>query len=95
MPANLAELEARVAALEAERADYRAVLTAVNALGENQREQAAVLREHTAQLRDTNERVRSIESNLTSTDARVRSIEENVAEVKDLLVRALDRRDQD
>ena len=34
--ATLAELEARVAALEAERADYRAVLAAINALGANQ-----------------------------------------------------------
>jgi hypothetical protein len=33
MPATLAELEARVAALEAERADYGAVLAAMNALG--------------------------------------------------------------
>jgi hypothetical protein len=77
MPATLAELEARVAALEAERADYRAVLAAVNALGENQREHAAPLRTLTHQHADTN--------------ARVRSIEDNLAEVKDLLVRALDR----
>lgn len=32
------DLEARVAALEASHADYRAVLAAVNALGANQRE---------------------------------------------------------
>lgn len=76
MPATLAELEARVAALEAERADYRAVLTAVNALGENQREHSSQLRELTRKQDDTN--------------ARVRSIEDNLAEVKDLLVRALD-----
>ena len=31
---SLADLEARVAALEADRADYRAVLTAVGALGQ-------------------------------------------------------------
>jgi hypothetical protein len=37
MPSTLADLEARIAALEAERADYRAVLAAINALGENQR----------------------------------------------------------
>jgi len=36
--ATLEELEARVAALEASRAGHRAVLTAVNALGANQRE---------------------------------------------------------
>jgi hypothetical protein len=34
------ELEARVAALEASHADYRAVLAAVNTLGANQREHA-------------------------------------------------------
>ena len=43
MPATLAELEVRVAALEAERADYRAVQAAVNALGVNQREHAGQL----------------------------------------------------
>ena len=91
MPATLADLEARVAALEAERADYRAVLTAVNALGENQRE-------HSAQLADTSARVRGIADRLDDTNTRARSIEDrvhsiedNVAEVKDLLVRALDR----
>jgi hypothetical protein len=36
--AALEDLEARVAALEASQADYRAVLAAVNALGANQRE---------------------------------------------------------
>jgi hypothetical protein len=36
--ATLEDLEARVAGLEAAQADYRAVLTAVNALGANQRE---------------------------------------------------------
>ncbi|BBY80057.1 hypothetical protein H7I53_00685 [Mycolicibacterium pulveris] len=38
--ARIDDLEARVAALEASRADYGAVLRAVNALGENQREHA-------------------------------------------------------
>ena len=84
MPASLVDLEARVAALEAERADYRAVLTAVNALGENQRELVT--------------RVQSVENKLdTNTGkldehtARFRSLEDNLAEVKELLVRALDR----
>ena len=40
MPATLAELEVRVGALEAKQADYQAVLAAVNALVENQREHA-------------------------------------------------------
>lgn len=77
MAATLEELEARVAALEAEHADYRAVLAAVNALGANQREHAEQLRALSTQGADTN--------------ARVRSLEDNFAEVKDLLVRALDR----
>jgi hypothetical protein len=34
------DLEARIAALEASHADYRAVLAAVNALGANQRDHA-------------------------------------------------------
>ena len=91
MPATLAELEARVAALEAERADYRAVLAAVNALGENQREHAAHLRT----LTQLHERLAQQQDKVThqhaDTNARVRSIEDNLAEVKDLLVRALDR----
>ena len=84
MAATLADLEARVAALEAERADYRAVLTAVNALGANQREHAEQLREH-------GERLRELARDQRDTNGRVRAIEENVAEMRDLLVRALDR----
>ena len=38
--ATLEDLEARIAALEASQADYRAVLAAVNALGANQRDHA-------------------------------------------------------
>lgn len=83
MVATLEELEARIAALEAERVDYRAVLAAVNALGANQREQAE-------QLRNVNTRLTSIEGRTQTIDDRTRSMEENLAEVKDLLVRALD-----
>ncbi|MGH3621116.1 MAG: hypothetical protein ACRDQ5_04910 [Sciscionella sp.] len=84
MPTTLAELEARVAALEAERADYRAVLTAVNALGENQRE-------HAAQLHELSRQQSELSGQQSDTNSRVRSIEDNLADVKDLLVRALDR----
>lgn len=84
MPASLAELGARVAALEAERADYRAVLAAVNALGGNQRE-------HTEQLRQLVEGQRQLAAGQADTSARVRSMDESLAEVRDLLVRALDR----
>jgi chromosome segregation ATPase len=88
VPTTLADLEARVAALEAERADYRAVLTAVNALGENQRELAGQVRDLRA---DHGEQLRALSRDLTDTNARVRSIEERLAEMQDLLVRALDR----
>lgn len=90
MAATLEELEARVAAHEAERVDYRAVLAAVNALGANQREQSEQLREHTEQLRNVNTRLTSLEGRTQTIDDRTRSMEENLAEVKDLLVRALD-----
>ena len=69
--------QARVAALEASQADYRAVLAAVNALGANQREMAMTLTQHSRDLADLK--------------SGQRSLEENVAEIKDLLVQALDR----
>lgn len=69
--------EARIAALEAAQADYRAVLTAVRALGANQREYAA--------------RLIRVEGTLDDTNARVRSLEDGQSEIKDLLIRALDR----
>ena len=66
-----------MAALEASQADYRAVLAAVNALGANQREMAMTLTQHSRDLADLK--------------SGQRSLEENVAEIKDLLVQALDR----
>ena len=86
MPATLAELEVRVAALEAERGDYRAVLTAINALGENQRELAVNQRKLEENVRElaVNQRIQAVR--LDDTNSRVRSIEENLAEVKDLLL---------
>ena len=79
--ATLEDLEARVAALEATQADYRAVLTAVNALGANQREHS--------------QRLAAVESELAEVKTEMRgfrgSTEENLAEIKDLLIRALDR----
>ena len=92
MPPTLAELEARVAALEAERADYRAVLAAVNALGANQREHVERLGRVDYRLDRVENRLDRVETKLDDTNTRVRSIEENVTEVKDLLVRALDGR---
>lgn len=97
MSATLAELEARLAALEAERADYQAVLSMVNVLGQQSRERLAALdakidgveQRLTARLDDVEER---LAGKLGETTARVRSLEENVAEIKDLLLRVLDRR---
>lgn len=83
MPA-LEDLEARVAALEAAQGDYRAVLAAVNALGANQREMALTLAEHTRQLAE-------LTNGQAELRAGQRSLDEHFAEVKDLLIRALDR----
>ncbi len=82
--ATLEDLEARVAALEANQADYKAVLAAVNALGANQREIVTTVRDHT-------KRFERLETKSDDTNARVRSLEENVGEIKDLLIRALDK----
>ena len=89
--ATLEDLEARVAALEAQQADYRAVLAAVNALGANQREIAIELREHGPRLSGVETRLGAVESQGRDTNTRVRSLEESNAEIKDLLIRALDR----
>jgi len=89
--ATLEELEARVAALEAGQADYRAVLAAINALAANQREHAEgidSLRRGQDELRRGQDELRRGQD---ETNARMRSLEENHAEVKDLLIRALDR----
>ncbi|CAN5731708.1 hypothetical protein BH10ACT9_BH10ACT9_29520 [soil metagenome] len=80
----LADLEARVAALEASHADYRAVLAAVNALGVNQRE-------HSERLTRVDIRLDRVEVTLDDTNTRVRSLEDSVGEIKQLLVRALER----
>ena len=86
--ATLEDLEVRVAALEAAQADYRAVLTAVNALGANQRE-------HSQRLSSVESGLAAVESELAEVKTEMRgfrrSTEENLAEIKDLLVRALDR----
>jgi len=88
---TLEELEARVAALEANQADYRAVLAAVNALGANQREIASTVRDHTARLDHIVGKVDLLATKSDDTNARARSLEEGQAEIKDLLIRALDK----
>lgn len=82
--ATLEDLEARVAALEANQADYRAVLAAVNALGANQRD-------HAEGLNRVETKVDQLATKFDDTNARVRSLEEGQAEIKDLLIQALDQ----
>lgn len=89
--AALEDLEARVSALEASQADYRAVLAAVNALGANQREQAGRLDRVEKRLDGVEFRLTSVESKLDDTNSRVRSLEDTTSEIKDLLIKALER----
>jgi uncharacterized coiled-coil protein SlyX len=77
------DLEARVAALEASQADYRAVLAAVNALGANQRE-------HTLRLATVDTRLTTLETRVDEgfreAGARFRSVDDQLAEIKDLVI---------
>ena len=81
--ATLEDLEARVAALEASQADYQAVLSAVNALGANQRE-------HSSRLTTVETRLGAVESGLADlrqeTRAGFRTVDEHIAELKDLII---------
>lgn len=83
MVATLEDLEARVAALEASQADYRAVLAAVNALGANQRE-------HALRLDRVETRLSGVQTQLADfrqeTQGRFRSVDDQLAEIKDLIV---------
>lgn len=88
---SLVDLEARVAALEAAQYDYRAVPAAVNALGANQREQAERLGRVETRLDTVEVRLTRVESTLDDTNTRVRSLEDTTTEIKELLVRALER----
>jgi hypothetical protein len=89
MTVSLAELEARVSALEAERADYRAVLATVNVLSQQTRERLDGIDGKIDAVADRLDG--KIEAGFAETNERVRSIEESVAEIKDLLIRALDK----
>jgi hypothetical protein len=81
--ATLEDLEARIAALEASQADYRAVLAAVNALGANQRD-------HALGLAAVKTDVAAVKTDLTDfrmeTRATFRSVDEQLAEIKDLIL---------
>lgn len=88
--ATLEDLEARIAALEASQADYRAVLAAVNALGANQRDHGPRLTAVETRLGTVDTRLATVETELadfrTETRARFRSVDEQLAEIKDLIV---------
>jgi hypothetical protein len=88
--ATLEDLEARVAALEATQADYRAVLAAVNALGANQREHAIGLGTLKTGLATVKTELATVKTGLadfrTETRATFRSVDEQLAEIKDLIV---------
>jgi hypothetical protein len=88
---TLADLEARVAALETSQVDYRAVLAAVNALGVSQRDQAERLGRVAGRLDNIDIRLVRVESALDDTNTRVRSLKETTVEIRELLIRALDR----
>ena len=88
---TLADLEARVAALEASQYDYRAVLAAVNALGSNQREMGETQREMGETQREMRETLHDHGERLGRVEDRLRSLEDNTGEIKELLIRALDR----
>ena len=128
MVASLAELEARVAALEADRADYRAVLAAVGVLTERVDDATGkidVLTERvdhaTVKIEAHREAINALGEKLSGFQAEVRdrfdlidrnreddraeaaafraesgafrrSVEDNHAELKDLILQALDRR---
>jgi hypothetical protein len=81
--ATLEDLEARVAALEASQADYRAVLSAVNALGANQREHSLRLTAVEAGLGDVRSEVADLR---LETRVGFRTIDEHIAELKDLII---------
>lgn len=81
--ATLEDLEARVAALEASQADYRAVLAAVNALGANQREHSQRLTTVETDLEDFRIEMTDFRQ---ETRANFRTVDEQLAEIKDLIV---------
>jgi hypothetical protein len=88
--ATLEDLEARVAALEASQADYRAVLAAVNALGANQRDHALRLTAVETGLTRVETDLGDFRIEMTDfrreTQARFRSVDEQLAEIKDLII---------
>jgi prefoldin subunit 5 len=81
--ATLEDLEARIAALEAAQADYRAVLAAISALGANQRDHATAINGLRTDAAAVKAEVLEVKTQLR---AFRRSNEEHLAELKDLIV---------
>jgi ABC-type transporter Mla subunit MlaD len=88
--ATLEDLEARIAALEASQADYRAVLAAVNALGANQRDHELGLAAVKTDLAAFKTDLTGVKTELVDfhqeTRATLRSVDEQLAEIKDLII---------
>lgn len=72
--ATLADLEARIAAVEASQADYRAVLAAVHALGANQRE-------HSLRLVTVESKLDAVEARLGTVESRLGTVESRLGTV--------------
>jgi uncharacterized coiled-coil protein SlyX len=81
--AALEDLEARVSALEASQADYRAVLAAVNALSANQRDHALRLDAVTTDLAAVKTELADFRQETRATS---RSVDEQLTEIKDLII---------
>jgi hypothetical protein len=88
--ATLEDSEARIAALEASHADYRAVLAAVNALGANQREHSLGLTEVKTELAQVTSELAGFKIEFgdfrQETRATFRSVDEQLADIKDLII---------
>jgi uncharacterized coiled-coil protein SlyX len=93
--ATLENHEARIAALEASQADYRAVLAAVNALAANQRDHALDLAAVKTDVAAVKTDVAAVKTDLaafkTETRASFRSVDEHLTEIRDLII---DRRNR-
>jgi hypothetical protein len=76
------DLEARVAALEASHADYRAVLTAVNALGANQREHSLGLANVGSELATVKTDVAGLKTDVAELKTDMRAVKTDVAGLK-------------
>lgn len=72
-----------MATLEAAQADYRAVLTAVNALGANQRDHALAIGALKTDVAEVKTDIAEVKTELRGFR---RSADENLAELRDLII---------